>query len=114
MIAVAKGLRGYLPLAATVATEEIPGFSGPFMEYKPSSTVTAIRGTHWPVQQPVHVWRSETENTLEAIHPRFAFWPSALQRRLRPFAHVGEVRRRLHGQDKLTEDARPALIILRN
>ena len=49
---VAKGITGgYLPLAATLTTDEIfSGFLAEFHEFKTSSTVTPIRAIRWRVQ----------------------------------------------------------------
>ena len=95
MIAVAKGLSGgYLPLAATVATEEIHrAFLGPFMEYKTffhghSYTGNALACAAACACLDVF----ETENTLEAIQPKIRLLAERLAAEIEPLPHVGEIR----------------------
>ncbi len=95
MIAVAKGLSGgYLPLAATVATEEIHrAFLGPFMEYKTFFHGHSYTGNSLACAAAcacLDVF--ETENTLEAIQPKIRLLAERLAAEIEPLPHVGEVR----------------------
>ena len=91
-----RPFRGYLQLAATVATEEIHrAFLGPFMEYKTFFHGHSYTGNALACAAACACLEVfETENTLEAIQPKIAFWPSALQRRLNPCLMLARVRQR--------------------
>ncbi len=95
LLCVAKGLTGgYLPLAATLATERIyAGFLGDFSELK-----TFFHG-HTYTGNPLACAAAlasldvfEEEDTLAAIQPRIALLRELLDRQVTPLAAVAEVR----------------------
>jgi len=94
IMALAKGIAGgYLPLAATLVTEEIyEGFLGEFEEFKTFFHGHTFTGN--PLACAVAVANLEVfeeEKTLDHLQEKIAY----LAKRLKPFAalaHVGEVR----------------------
>ena len=96
LMAVAKGITGgYLPLAATLATEEIyRGFLGEYREFRtffhghtytgnPLASAAAIAN--------IDLFRKE--RTLSRLRPKIAFLTKGLKR-FRKLAHVGDVRQK--------------------
>ena len=97
LMCVAKGLTGgYLPLAATLATERIyEAFLGDFAELR-----TFFHG-HTYTGNPLACAAAlatleifETEDTLAALQPKIALLGELLDRHVAPLASVREVRRR--------------------
>ena len=97
LMCVAKGLTGgYLPLAATLATENIyEAFLGDFAELK-----TFFHG-HTYTGNPLACAAAlatleifERERTLEALQPKIALLAELLDEHVAPLASVREVRRR--------------------
>jgi adenosylmethionine-8-amino-7-oxononanoate aminotransferase len=96
LMAVSKGLTGgYLPLAATLATEEIyRAFLGEYADWKAFPHGHSYTGN--PLGCAVALANLEvfrTDRTLARLQPRIA----ALRRLLRPLAdldHVGDIRQR--------------------
>jgi adenosylmethionine-8-amino-7-oxononanoate aminotransferase len=96
-LCVAKGLTGgYLPLAATLTTDEVyAGFLGEFEEFK-----TFFHG-HTYTGNPLACAAAlatlelfETERTLERLQAKIARLGAELDRRVAPLPAVREVRRR--------------------
>jgi adenosylmethionine---8-amino-7-oxononanoate aminotransferase len=92
---LAKGITGgYLPLAATLTTEEIfSAFLGEYKEYK-----TFFHG-HTYTGNPLGCAVSlanleifEKENTVENLQPRIAYVRDRLKEEFLPLAHVSDVR----------------------
>jgi adenosylmethionine-8-amino-7-oxononanoate aminotransferase len=97
LMSVAKGLTGgYLPLAATLATERIyAGFLGAFEQFR-----TFFHG-HTYTGNPLACAAAlatlgvfESERTLEALQPKLALLGSLLDEHVAPLAAVAEIRRR--------------------
>lgn len=95
MMAVAKGLSGgYLPLAATLVTEEIhQAFLGEYGEYKTffhghSYTGNALACAAACASLDIF----EREKTLEALQPKMALLQERLLQEIAPLPHVGDVR----------------------
>ena len=97
LLCLAKGLTGgYLPLAATLATEEIyAAFLGGFEELK-----TFFHG-HTYTGNPLACAAAlatldvfEQERTLERLHPKVALLRALLERDVAPLETVAEVRQR--------------------
>jgi adenosylmethionine-8-amino-7-oxononanoate aminotransferase len=97
LMSVAKGLTGgYLPLAATLATERIyQGFLGEFQEFK-----TFFHG-HTYTGNPLACAAAiatldvfELEGTLEALAPKLELLGELLDEHVAPLPTVAEVRRR--------------------
>ena len=95
MMAVAKGLSGgYLPLAATLVTEEIhQAFLGEYGEYKTffhghSYTGNALACAAACASLDIF----ESDRTLEALQPKIALLGDRLEQEVAPLPHVGEVR----------------------
>jgi len=95
ILCLAKGITGgYLPLAATLATEEIfSAFLGEYREFK-----TFFHG-HTYTGNPLgcavataNLELFERENILEKMQPRIAYLRNRLHEEFRPLAHVGDVR----------------------
>ncbi|MBI5345252.1 MAG: aminotransferase class III-fold pyridoxal phosphate-dependent enzyme, partial [Deltaproteobacteria bacterium] len=95
-ICLAKGLTGgYLPLAATVTTEEVYGaFLGGYDEFK------AFFHGHTYTGNPLGCAAAiasldifEKERVLEKLHEKSSLLETLLER-LKPLAHVGDVRQR--------------------
>ncbi len=95
MMALAKGLSGgYLPLAATLATEEIhQAFLGEYGEYKTffhghSYTGNALACAAACASLEVF----DREKTLEELQRKIPFLGERLAQDVKPLAHVGDVR----------------------
>jgi adenosylmethionine-8-amino-7-oxononanoate aminotransferase len=97
VMTVAKGLTGgYLPLAATLATERIyQGFLGEFQEFK-----TFFHG-HTYTGNPLACAAAiatldvfEQEGTLEALAPKLELLGELLHEQIAPLPSVSEIRRR--------------------
>jgi adenosylmethionine-8-amino-7-oxononanoate aminotransferase len=97
LLCLAKGLTGgYLPLAATLATERVyEGFLGAFHEFR-----TFFHG-HTYTGNPLACAAAlatldvfEQEHTLEALQPKIALLSDLLERHVAPLATVTEIRRR--------------------
>ncbi len=97
LMCVAKGITGgYLPLAATLATEEIyESFLGEHVEYK-----TFFHG-HTYTGNPLACAAAlatldvfEAERTLERLAPKIALLGDLLAEHVEPLGAVGEIRRR--------------------
>ena len=97
LLCLAKGLTGgYMPLAATLATEEVyEAFLGEFEEFK-----TFFHG-HTYTGNPLACAAAlanldvfEEERTLEQLQPKIALLASLLDEHVAPLATVREIRRR--------------------
>ena len=95
LLCLAKGLSGgYLPLAATLATEEVfSAFLGPFDAYR------AFFHGHTYTGNPLGCAAALASlDLLEALLPRLperiALVRTLLEERVRPLSHVGEVRQK--------------------
>ena len=95
ILCLAKGITGgYLPLAATLAREEIfSAFLGEYKEFK-----TFFHG-HTYTGNPlgcavamVNLELFERERILEKMQPRIAYLRERLQKQFSPLAHVSDVR----------------------
>jgi adenosylmethionine-8-amino-7-oxononanoate aminotransferase len=95
ILCLAKGITGgYLPLAATLATEEIfCAFLGEYKEYK-----TFFHG-HTYTGNPLgcaaalaNLELFERENIVEKMQPRIAYLHQRLNEEFLPLEHVGDVR----------------------
>ena len=95
ILCLAKGITGgYLPLAATLATEEVfSAFLGEYKEFK-----TFFHG-HTYTGNPLgcavataNLELFDRENILEKMQPRIAYLRNRLHEEFRPLAHVGDVR----------------------
>ena len=95
ILCLAKGITGgYLPLAATLATEEVfSAFLGEYKEFK-----TFFHG-HTYTGNPLgcavataNLELFERENILEKMQPRIAYLRNRLHEEFRPLAHVADVR----------------------
>jgi adenosylmethionine-8-amino-7-oxononanoate aminotransferase len=95
ILCLAKGITGgYLPLAATLATEEIfSAFLGEYKEYK-----TFFHG-HTYTGNPLgcaaalaNLELFERENIVEKMQPRIAYLHKRLNEEFLPLEHVGDVR----------------------
>jgi adenosylmethionine-8-amino-7-oxononanoate aminotransferase len=95
LLCLAKGISGgYLPLAATVATEEVfAAFLGPYEDFRAFFHGHTYTGN--PLACAVglaslHLFASE--RTLERLAPKIARLAERLAADVAPLAHVGEVR----------------------
>ncbi|AFM26296.1 adenosylmethionine--8-amino-7-oxononanoate transaminase [Desulfomonile tiedjei] len=95
LMSVAKGLSGgYLPLAATLATEKIyEAFLGEYAEYKTffhghSYTGNALACAVACANLDIF----ESERILEQLQPKIALLQELLSTEIAPLPHVGEVR----------------------
>lgn len=95
MMCLAKGLSGgYLPLAATVITDNIyEAFLAPYHEYKTffhghSYTGNALASAAACACLDIF----ESEKVLEACQPKTALLSKCLAEQIEPLVHVGEVR----------------------
>jgi len=96
-LCVAKGLTGgYLPLAATLTTEDVyRGFLGEFHEFRSffhGHTYTGNPLACAAALATLEVF--EQERTLERLVPKMALLAQELERHVAPLAAVAEVRRR--------------------
>lgn len=95
MMAVAKGLSGgYLPLAATLATEEIhAAFLGDYSEYKTFFHGHSYTGNALACAAAcagLELFRSD--RVLENMQPKISLLSKRLQEEIAPLPHVGDVR----------------------
>jgi len=97
LLCLGKGLTGgYLPLAATLATEEIfRAFLGPYEEF------TAFFHGHTYTGNPLacavalaNLGIFEHDRVIETVQGRSAYLHSRLQEEVAPLPHVGDVRQR--------------------
>jgi adenosylmethionine-8-amino-7-oxononanoate aminotransferase len=95
LLCIAKGLSGgYLPLAATLATEEVfAAFLGPYEEFRAffhGHTFTGNALGCAVALASLEVFREE--RTLERLGPKIARLAARLAAEVAPLAHVGDVR----------------------
>jgi adenosylmethionine-8-amino-7-oxononanoate aminotransferase len=94
---VAKGLTGgYLPLAATLATERIyEGFLGTFEEFRTFFHGHTYTGNPLACAAAIATLQVfEDEGTLEALAPKIELLGELLDEHVAPLASVAEIRRR--------------------
>jgi len=96
LMCVAKGLSGgYLPLAATLATEEVfAAFLGPYEEFRAffhGHTYTGNALACAVALASLHLFHEE--RTLELLAPKIDRLGERLEREIAPLSHVGDVRR---------------------
>jgi adenosylmethionine---8-amino-7-oxononanoate aminotransferase len=97
LMSVAKGLTGgYLPLAATLATERIyEGFLGRFEDFKTFFHGHTYTGNPLACAAALATLRVfEDEDTLDALQPKIALLSSLLDEAVAPLPAVREIRRR--------------------
>jgi adenosylmethionine-8-amino-7-oxononanoate aminotransferase len=97
LMSVAKGLTGgYLPLAATLATERIyEGFLGRFEEFKTFFHGHTYTGNPLACAAALATLQVfEDEDTLAALQPKIALLSSLLDDEVAPLPAVREIRRR--------------------
>jgi adenosylmethionine-8-amino-7-oxononanoate aminotransferase len=97
LLCCAKGLTGgYLPLAATLATERIyEGFLGEFHEFRTFFHGHTYTGNPLACAVALETLRTlEDEDVLGALQPKLARLGALLDERVAPLAAVGEIRRR--------------------
>jgi adenosylmethionine-8-amino-7-oxononanoate aminotransferase len=97
LLCAAKGITGgYLPLAATVATEAVfETFLAPYEDFKAffhGHTYTGNALACAVALASVHVF--EEERTLERLGPKIALLEARLASEVAPLAHVGDIRQR--------------------
>ena len=95
LMCVAKGLSGgYLPLAATLATEEVFGaFLGPYEEFRAFFHGHTYTGNALACAVGLASLRLfDEERTLELLAPKIARLRERLAAEIAPLAHVGDVR----------------------
>ena len=102
LMCVAKGLTGgYLPLAATLATEDVfAAFLGPYEEFRSffhGHTYTGNPLGCAVALASLAVFREE--RTLERLGPKIARLRERLAADVAPLPHVGDVRRLPSGQE---------------
>jgi len=95
LLCAAKGISGgYLPLAATFATEDVfDAFLGPWQDFTAffhGHTYTGNALACAVALANLQVFREE--RTLERLGPRIARLAAGLEREVAPLAHVGEIR----------------------
>ncbi len=95
ILCLAKGIAGgYLPLAATLTTEEIfSAFLGEYAEYKTFFHGHTYTGN--PLGCAVALANLELfrkEKILEKVQPKIAYLKRRLEKEFLPLAHVGDVR----------------------
>jgi adenosylmethionine---8-amino-7-oxononanoate aminotransferase len=97
LLCAAKGLTGgYLPLAATFATEAVfDAFLAPYDEYKAFFHGHTYTGNALACAVALASLRVfEEERTLERLGPKIARLEARLAAEIAPLAHVGDVRQR--------------------
>lgn len=96
LLTVGKGLSGgYLPLAATLATEEIfRAFLGPYEEYTAFFHGHTFTGNALACAAALASLDLFTPALLASLPVKSAALASALERRVRPLRHVAEIRQR--------------------
>jgi adenosylmethionine-8-amino-7-oxononanoate aminotransferase len=95
VLCVAKGITGgYLPLAATLATEEVfAAFLAPYEEFRAFFHGHTYTGNPLACAVALASLRLfETERTLERLAPKIARLATRLTADVAPLPHVGEVR----------------------
>src|SRR5437667_261999 len=95
LMCLAKGLSGgYLPLAATLATEEVfAGFLGPYEEFRAFFHGHTYTGNPLGCAVALASLRLfHEERTLERLGPKIARLRERLAADIAPLAHVGDVR----------------------
>jgi adenosylmethionine-8-amino-7-oxononanoate aminotransferase len=95
LLCIAKGLSGgYLPLAATLATEEVfAAFLAPYEDFRAFFHGHTFTGNALACAVALASLRVfDEEHTLEALQPKIAYLRARLGRDLAPLPHVGEVR----------------------
>jgi adenosylmethionine-8-amino-7-oxononanoate aminotransferase len=96
LMSVAKGLTGgYLPLAATLATERVyQGFLGEFQEFKTFFHGHTYTGNPLACAAAIATLEVfEHERTLESLAPRLELLGELLEEHVAPLASVSEIRR---------------------
>ncbi|MEA2330682.1 MAG: adenosylmethionine---8-amino-7-oxononanoate aminotransferase [Thermoleophilaceae bacterium] len=96
LMSVAKGLTGgYLPLAATLATERVyEGFLGEFQEFKTFFHGHTYTGNPLACAAAIATLEVfEHERTLESLAPRLELLGELLEEHVAPLASVSEIRR---------------------
>ncbi|HYR95158.1 MAG TPA: adenosylmethionine--8-amino-7-oxononanoate transaminase [Candidatus Binatus sp.] len=96
LMCVAKGLSGgYLPLAATLATEEVfAAFLGPYEEFRAFFHGHTYTGNALACAVALASLRLfHEERTLELLAPKIDRLGERLEREIAPLSHVGDVRR---------------------
>jgi adenosylmethionine-8-amino-7-oxononanoate aminotransferase len=97
LMSVAKGLTGgYLPLAATLATERIyEGFLGAFEQFRTFFHGHTYTGNPLACAAALATLQVfEDEDTLGTLQPKIALLGELLDEHVAPLATVGEIRRR--------------------
>ena len=96
LLCLAKGITGgYLPLAATLATERIyEGFLGELEESAPSSTATPTRATRWPARPRSPPSTCSRRSAPSSARSRRSSCSAELLEPLAAHPAVREVRRR--------------------
>jgi adenosylmethionine-8-amino-7-oxononanoate aminotransferase len=97
LMSVAKGLTGgYLPLAATLATERVyEGFLGRFEEFRTFFHGHTYTGNPLACAAALATLRVfEDEDTLAALQPKIALLAELLEDSVAPLESVAEIRRR--------------------
>jgi len=97
LMCVAKGITGgYLPLAATLATEHVfDAFLAPYEDFKAFFHGHTYTGNALACAVALANLRVfEDERTLERLGPKVATLEARLTKEIAPLAHVGDVRQR--------------------
>jgi adenosylmethionine-8-amino-7-oxononanoate aminotransferase len=97
LMCIAKGITGgYLPLAATLATEPVfEAFLGPYEDFKAFFHGHTYTGNALGCAVALASLRVfEDERTLERLGPKLATLEARLAAEIAPLAHVGDVRQR--------------------
>jgi adenosylmethionine-8-amino-7-oxononanoate aminotransferase len=97
LMCVAKGITGgYLPLAATLATEHVfDAFLAPYDEFKAFFHGHTYTGNALACAVALANLRVfDEERTLERLGPKVATLEARLANEIAPLAHVGDVRQR--------------------
>lgn len=97
ILCLAKGLTGgYLPLAATLTTEEVfSGFLGEYGEFKAFFHGHTYTGNPLGCAAALASLRLlEEEKILDRLQPKIAYVSQRLERDFLPLAHVGDIRQR--------------------
>ncbi len=95
LMALAKGLTGgYLPLAATMASDKIyNAFLGKYTDYKTFFHGHSYTGNALACAAAgACLDLFESENTLEDLQPKIALLSELLQSKIQPLKHVGDIR----------------------
>jgi adenosylmethionine---8-amino-7-oxononanoate aminotransferase len=94
ILCVAKGITGgYLPLAATLATEEIfAAFLGEYQEFKSFFHGHTYTGNPLGCAAALASLGLLSENLLDRMRPRIAYLRQRLAREFQPLDHVADIR----------------------